>query len=54
MGKRGPQPTFTPEERAQRRKDRQRPYNTAWVGLILASVSPGARYDPFCETLRGL
>ncbi len=40
MGKRGPQPTFTPEERAQRRKDRQRPYNTAWVRQHRAAMTP--------------
>ena len=40
MGKRGPQPTFTPEERAQRHKDRRRPYNTAWVRQRRAAMTP--------------
>lgn len=40
MGKRGPKPRFTPEERAQRRKDRRRPYNTAWVRQHRAAMTP--------------
>lgn len=39
MGKRGPKPTFTPEERTQRRKDRHRPYNTAWVRRHRANMT---------------
>ncbi len=42
MGKRGPQPRLTPDERAQRRKRRPhvQAYNTAWVRQHRSTMTP--------------
>jgi len=42
MGKRGPKPTHTPEERAHRhaRRPHFQAYNTAWVRQHRASMTP--------------
>ena len=47
MGKRGPKPTHTPEERAHRhaRRPHFQAYNTAWVRQHRASMTP-EEYKP--------